>query len=91
MSGSLAADLAELERTDPVVAKAAANYDRVVARILAAPLDDDAFGRARLLAIGCLDAGMRPWACACGTCRIARREVARRAVERLELEAGGGA
>lgn len=86
MTRSLSADLEELERTDPVVRAAAANYDRVVARILAMPLTQQQWDHARLMAIGCASRDRAlggPWSCVCVGCRISRREVARRAVARM--------
>lgn len=83
----LEADLAEMERADPAVAKSAADYDRAVAEILAAPLDVATFDHVRLVAIGCADADRiagRAWECRCVYCRMAIRELVRRAIEREE-------
>ncbi len=76
------ASLAALERTDPAVARAAANYDRVVAGILARPLDAAEWDHVRLMAAGCVDRGRQAgegWTCRCVWCRMAIREIVRRA------------
>lgn len=58
------------------------------------PLDATAWDRTRLLAAGCVDRDGGRWRCRCAWCRVAIKEIVRRAVERGErgergeLEAG---
>ena len=89
MTRSLTASLADLERTDPAVAKAAATYERDTAALLkrlrAQPLTTAQWDRVRLIAIGCASADRArgvPWCCTCPWCAAARREVAARAAGR---------